>query len=161
MEELKKFREFLNEEKFKVGDKVTMKGGGDEMEVTDSRRMFGSKINAYSVKKSDGEEVEYDEGQLKLAESLLNENAPGYDTRKSGEALPTLESVKAAYEAKQDKKEIKEGVWNVPSFDEVLEFVAYMEDAKEKFYHIGSDDVHDGLERAIVSAKSLVADYNE
>jgi len=28
----------------------------------------------------------------------LNENAPGYDTRKFGEALPTLESVKAAYE---------------------------------------------------------------
>ena len=58
----------LSEEKFKVGDKVTMKGGGDEMEITDSRRMFGSKIDAYSVKKSDGEEVEYDEGQLKLAE---------------------------------------------------------------------------------------------
>jgi len=156
MEELKKFREFLNEEKFRVGDKVTMKGGGDEMEVTDSRRMFGSKINAYSVKKSDGEEVEYDEDQLKLAESLLNENAPGYDTRKSGEALPTLESVKAAYEAKQDKEEIKEGVWNMPSADEVMEFVAYMEDAKEKFYHIGSDAVHDGLEQAIISAKDLV-----
>ena len=30
----------------------------------------------------------------------LNENAPGYDTRKFGEALPTLESVKAAHEAK-------------------------------------------------------------
>ena len=41
--------------------------------------------------------------------SLLNENAPGYDTRKFGEALPTLESVKAAHEAKEDdKKEIKE-----------------------------------------------------
>jgi uncharacterized protein YodC (DUF2158 family) len=105
MEELEKFREFLNEEKFKVGDKVTMKGGGDEMEVTDSRRMFGSKINAYSVKKSDGEEVEYDESQLKLAESLLNESTPGYDTRKQGEALPTLESVKAAYEAKNDLEE--------------------------------------------------------
>ena len=91
--------------------------------------------------------------------SLLNENAPGYDTRKSGEALPTLESVKAAYESKQEN--LKEGVWNMPSMDEVMEFVAYMEDAKEKFYHIGSDDVHDGLERAIVSAKSLVADYNE
>jgi len=39
----------------------------------------------------------------------LNENAPGYDTRKSGEPLPTLESVKAAFEAKEDdKKEIKE-----------------------------------------------------
>ena len=75
MEELKTFREFLNEEKFKVGDKVTMKSGGDEMEVTDSRRMFGSKINAYSVKKSDGEEVEYDEGQLKLAENNKNDYA--------------------------------------------------------------------------------------
>ena len=41
--------------------------------------------------------------------SLLNENAPGYDTRKFGESLPTLESVKAAHEAKEDdKKEIKE-----------------------------------------------------
>jgi len=37
--------------------------------------------------------------------TLLNESAPGYDTRKTGEALPTLESVKAAYEAKNDIKE--------------------------------------------------------
>ena len=41
-----------------------------------------------------------------LAEGkLLKENAPGYDIRKQGEALPTLESVKAAYEAKNDIKE--------------------------------------------------------
>ena len=38
----------------------------------------------------------------------LNENAPGYDTRKFGEALPTLESVKAAHEAKQLKEEEEE-----------------------------------------------------
>lgn len=37
--------------------------------------------------------------------TLLNESSPGYDTRKQGEALPTLESVKAAYEAKNDIKE--------------------------------------------------------
>ena len=37
--------------------------------------------------------------------TLLNESTPGYDTRKQGEALPTLESVKAAYEAKNDIKE--------------------------------------------------------
>ena len=43
-----------------------------------------------------------------LAEGkILNESAPGYDTRKQGEALPTLESVKAAYEAKNDIKENK------------------------------------------------------
>ena len=35
--------------------------------------------------------------------TLLNENAPGYDTRKTGEPLPTLDSVKAAYEAKNAK----------------------------------------------------------
>ena len=51
---------------------------------------------------------------------------------------------------------IKEGVWNMPSADELDEFVAYMEDAKERFYHIGSDDVHDGLESAITAAKQLL-----
>jgi hypothetical protein len=44
-----------------------------------------------------------------LAEGkLLKENAPGYSTRKFGESLPTLESVKAAYEAKNDIKEEEE-----------------------------------------------------
>tara|TARA_R110001583_G_scaffold161196_1_gene313098 strand:- start:56 stop:712 length:657 start_codon:yes stop_codon:yes gene_type:complete len=42
--------------------------------------------------------------QGRLDEALLNESAPGYDTRKFGEALPTLESVKAAHEAKEDDK---------------------------------------------------------
>ena len=51
-----------------------------------------------------------------LAEGkLLKENAPGYDTRKFGESLPTLESVKAAYEdgnAKEDVKEtLDDDVW--------------------------------------------------
>ena len=38
-------------------------------------------------------------------EGKLNESAPGYDTRKFGESLPTMESVKAAYEAKKEKEE--------------------------------------------------------
>ena len=59
--------------------------------------------------------------------SLLNENAPGYDTRKTGEALPTLESVKAAYEAKQDKEEVKEGVWSVLP-DRIPEFIQKIEE---------------------------------
>lgn len=33
--------------------------------------------------------------------TLLNESAPGFDNRKQGEALPTLESIKAAYQAKK------------------------------------------------------------
>ena len=44
--------------------------------------------------------------------TLLNESTPGYDTRKQGEALPTLESVKAAYEAKNDIKEDDEDYKN-------------------------------------------------
>ncbi|MDB4276945.1 hypothetical protein N9864_00320 [bacterium] len=41
-----------------------------------------------------------------LAEGkILKENSPGYSTRKQGEALPTSESVKAAYEAKNNIKE--------------------------------------------------------
>ena len=42
--------------------------------------------------------------------TLLNENAPGFDNRKQGEALPTLESVKAAYEAKKLEEEVNETV---------------------------------------------------
>jgi hypothetical protein len=33
--------------------------------------------------------------------ALLNENAPGFDNRKQGEPLPTLEGIKAAYQAKK------------------------------------------------------------
>ena len=43
--------------------------------------------------------------------TLLNENAPGFDNRKQGEALPTLESIKAAYQAKKlAEVEIEEAV---------------------------------------------------
>ena len=75
MKELNNFREYLNEAKFKVGDKVTMNNGGPEMEITKTRRMFGSDLNAYSVKKADGEEMEYDEKQLRLAENDKNDYA--------------------------------------------------------------------------------------
>ena len=42
---------------------------------------------------------------------LLRENAPGYNTRKFGHPLPTLESVQAAHEAKKDEEdEVRDGV---------------------------------------------------
>ena len=52
--------------------------------------------------------------------TLLNENAPGFDTRKTGEPLPTLESVQAAYEAKNaedkvDEKDVEKKVEKVLS----------------------------------------------
>ena len=45
----------------------------------------------------------------------LNENAPGYEDRKAGEPLPTLETVQAAFEAKQAK--IDEGDLFSSEFD--------------------------------------------
>mgnify|MGYP000076524214 CR=1 FL=1 len=33
---------------------------------------------------------------------LLNENSPGFEGRKFGDALPTLDSVKASYDSKND-----------------------------------------------------------
>ena len=61
--------------------------------------------------------------------TLLNESAPGYDTRKSGEALPTLESVKAAYEAKND---IKEGVDRDQMKIEIEDVASYLEDVNKE-----------------------------
>ena len=74
-------------EEIQVGDIVTLTTGGDKLEVIDSRRMFGSDMMAYRVKKVDGtkfnanvdfpeigdETVEYSGDQLRLAEGNLNE----------------------------------------------------------------------------------------
>jgi hypothetical protein len=94
--------------------------------------------------------------------TLLNENAPGYDTRKSGEALPTLESVKAAYEAKNDKKEIKEGVWAVGNPDDIHKFISILVELKNDYWNVvGSDTVMDGLDTAIKGANELVDPGND
>ena len=47
---------------------------------------------------------------MKLKKILKESNAPGYKDRKFGDSLPTLDSVKAAYEAKQNesKEPLKE-----------------------------------------------------
>jgi len=74
-------------EEIQVGDIVTLTTGGDKLEVIDSRRMFGSDMMAYRVKKVDGtkfnanvdfpeigdETVEYSGDQLRLAEGDLKE----------------------------------------------------------------------------------------
>ena len=67
---IQKVEEALDEvkdAKFEVGDKVTMKAGGDEMEITKARRLFGSDTQAYTVKKADGKTAEYSANQLKKA----------------------------------------------------------------------------------------------
>jgi len=59
--------EIVKDAKFEIGDKVTMKAGGDEMEIVGARKMFGNNTQAYKVKKADGETVEYSANQLKKA----------------------------------------------------------------------------------------------
>jgi hypothetical protein len=89
--------------------------------------------------------------------TLLNESAPGYDTRKTGEALPTLESVKAAYEAKNNKKTIKEGVWEIGSKQGIQEFISKMKQLKNVYWNtVGSDSVMDGMDTAIGEAEELL-----
>ncbi len=57
----------------KVGDKVTFKSGGGDMEIIGIRDMFASDLKAYKVKNADGETFEYSEDQLQLAESASSE----------------------------------------------------------------------------------------
>ena len=57
----------VKDAKFEIGDKVTMKAGGGEMEIVGARKMFGNNTQAYKVKKADGETVEYSANQLKKA----------------------------------------------------------------------------------------------
>tara|TARA_R110002051_G_scaffold276867_1_gene338240 strand:- start:346 stop:1284 length:939 start_codon:yes stop_codon:yes gene_type:complete len=87
--------------------------------------------------------------------SLLNENSPGYDTRKQGEALPTLASVKAAYEAKNN--DINEGVWKIGNPDDINKFIETLTEMKHDYWNVvGSDDVMDGIDRAIKGSEELL-----
>jgi hypothetical protein len=87
--------------------------------------------------------------------SLLNENSPGYDTRKQGEALPTLASVKAAYEAKN--KGINEGVWKIGNPDDINKFIEKLTEIKHDYWNVvGSDTVMDGLDTAIKGSEDLL-----
>ena len=79
----------------------------------------------------------------------LNENAPGYDNRKFGEALPTLETVQAAHEAKQiaeDDKVIKD----LAQADEVIKMIKMMNpdvkaDLLMKIARMGQDRMEESI----------------
>ena len=82
--------------------------------------------------------------------SLLNESAPGYDTRKFGEPLPTLESVKAAHEAKEgDKKEIKEAKMVRVNADEIMMHINQYQRG-----NIDGDDLAQAIEEIVAGEVS-------
>jgi len=56
---------------------------------------------------------------------------------------------------------LKEGVWSVMP-ERIPEFIAAIEEIKEEFHAVvGSDDVYDGLDRAVQAARDLMAMRNE
>ena len=59
-------------EEIQVGDIVTLGGDGDELEVIDSREMFGSDMMAHRVKFPNGDTAEYSADQLRPAR-MMNE----------------------------------------------------------------------------------------
>ena len=73
----------------------------------------------------------------------LNENAPGYDTRKFGESLPTLESVKAAHEAKQKEDDVKEQMY-IDDEEFEMEMGGSKKDSLKKEMMIHVDQLLDG-----------------
>jgi len=84
---------------------------------------------------------------------LLKESTPGYDTRKQGEALPTLESVKAAYEAKNDIKEDEsEFERNAPG--RIDQFINELERLLDEYHPelYLKDDVYAGIEAVKIAA---------
>jgi hypothetical protein len=125
MKELNTFREYLSEGKYKIGDKVILRGRDDFkvtdediLTVTDMRKMFASDLIAYTVRFSDGKETEYDETQL-----------VGYEN------------------VSEDKKEnLKEGTWAMGNPDDIRLFIRKIKELEEDYYNVvGNDDVFDGL----------------
>jgi vacuolar-type H+-ATPase catalytic subunit A/Vma1 len=56
---------------------------------------------------------------------------------------------------------LKEGVWSVMP-ERIPEFIKAIEEIKEEFHAVvGSDDVYDGLDRAVQAARDLMAMRNE
>ena len=119
---------------------------------------YGQKIIDFTVKVdqlTDDEvnDVEYLEDRIKthleepairqkyLAEGkLLNESAPGYDTRKFGESLPTMESIKAAYEAKNDYANSEEDYTDNMVIEKIKDIIRYHElDPSDVLEEIGQE----------------------
>ena len=71
-----RLNESILSEEIQVGDIVTLGGDGDELEVIDSREMFGSDMMAYRVKFPDGNTEEYSADQLRPAR-MMNEGKRG------------------------------------------------------------------------------------
>jgi len=93
--------------------------------------------------------------------TLLNESTPGFDTRKTGEPLPTLESVKAAYEEKKaeydpygdhETEEVEEGNITEEKGVVVSPSEIMMHINQYQMGNIDGDDLAQAIEEIVVGA---------
>ena len=93
---------------------------------------------------------------------LLKESTPGFDTRKTGEPLPTLESVKAAYEEKKgitydpygdnETEEVEEGNITEEQGVVVSPSEIMMHINQYQMGNIDGDDLAQAIEEIVVGA---------
>ena len=133
----------------KVGDKVTFKSGGDDMEIIDVRDMFASDLKAYRVKNAKGETFEYSEDQLQLAENETYASSfGGFRKELDGETIENELQAKG-YETPPT------GIWNKILVKKNGERVA-MIDTNESFYtKDGKSYQWSGTEKFIDHVESL------
>ena len=107
-------------EEIEIGDMVTLGGDGDELEVIDKRRMFGSDMMAYRVKFPDGNTEEYSADQLRPAR-MMNEEA-GFTEVSQNEIKMHLDQYRAGKIDGDDlANAIEEIVFNRVSFSDIRE----------------------------------------
>ena len=83
------------------------------------------------------------------SKTLLNESTPGYDTRKFGESLPTMESVKAAYEAKKEDITETRDLSVKEKMDNILYVMDPVQVIDELLLAMFADDAHSYLDAII------------
>ena len=136
----------MNEE-FKIGDKVSFKSGGGDMEIIDVRDMFASDLKAYRVKNADGETFEYSEDQLQLAETYAS-SFGGFRKELDGETIENELQAKG-YETPPT------GIWNKILVNKNGERVAIIDTDESSYTKDGKLYQWSGTEKFIDHVESL------
>ena len=131
----------------KVGDKVTFKSGGGNMEIIGVRDMFASDLKAYRVKNADGETFEYSEDQLQLAETYAS-SFGGFRKELDGETIKNELQAKG-YETPST------GIWNKILVSKNGERVAMIDTDESSYTKDGKSYQWSGTERFIDHVESL------
>ena len=160
-------------EEIQVGDVVTLGGDGDELEVIDKRRMFGSDMMAYRVKFPDGNTEEYSGDQLRPAR-MMNEGKKGvvvdpdeikfhldqfYGGNIDGNDLANAieEILSDMMKRSVSFSDIREGTWSVGTKEQIGNFIKDVEKIKIHYNDIvGDDEVYNGLDSAVFRAEEMM-----